>query len=200
MIPIRSRIFTAAVALAFAACAPAVQVSTALSPDASLGNLHTFRVLPTPQPRIADLQSTNDPMLVNSISNRALRADLAQGFAALGYVANDSNPDFAVAYYACTKEKTDITYWDYGYPLRPRWWRGWGPRFGGMSGPTVTEYTQGTVIVDVIDPKKNELLWRGRGVAVVSADQQQYQQEIHKAVTAILAKFPAAPTRVAQGH
>src|SRR2546426_1888415 len=53
-------------------------------------------------------------MLVNSISNRALRSDLAQEFAGLGYVASDSNPDFCVAYYASTNQKLDVTYWDYG--------------------------------------------------------------------------------------
>jgi len=199
-----TQLLTTAAALTLAACGPAVQVRTAISPDAGFSALRTFKVLPTPTPRIADVQSegggANDPMLVNSLSNRALRADLAQAFTGLGYVANDSNPDFAVAYYACTKQKTDITYWDYGYSLRPRWWRGWGPRWRAMEAPTVTDYTQGTVIVDVVDPRTKELLWRGQGVAVVSDDQQQYQQELQKTVAAILAKFPAAAPRVAQAQ
>lgn len=193
-----SLLIPAAAVLTLAACASAVEVRTALSPDASLGGLRTFLVLPTPKPRIAHARSTNDPMLVNSISNRALRMDLEQEFVKLGYVSNDSNPNFAVAYYASTKQKMDITYWDYGYPLRPRWWRAWGPRFGGMGGPMVTQYTQGTVIVDVIDPRNKELLWRGRGVAAVSDNQQQYVQKLGRTVAAILAKFPAAATRVAE--
>jgi len=106
-------------------------VRTALSPDASLHGLRTFRVQPTPQPKIAGaVSSTNDPMLVNSISNRALRSDLAQEFAGLGYVATDSNPDFCIAYYASTNQKLDVTYWDYGYGWRPNWWSGWGRRWG----------------------------------------------------------------------
>jgi hypothetical protein len=197
-----TQILTAAAALTLAACASAVQVRTAISPDASLAGLRTFQVLPTPSPNIASMQSggTNDPMLVNSISNRALRADLEQQFTHLGYAVNDSTPDFAVAYYACTKQKTDISTWDYGYPLRPRWWRGWGPRWGTIGTPMVTEYTQGTVIVDVVDPKTKELLWRGQGVAQVSDNQQQYQQELQKSVAAILAKFPAAATTAIQGQ
>src|SRR5439155_23586304 len=121
----------ATAALTLGACAPAISVRTALSPDASLTGLHTFRVLPTPKPKIAGaVSSTNDPMLVNSISNRALRSDLAQEFAGLGYVASDSNPDFCVAYYASTNQKLDLTYWDYGYAWRPHWWSGWGHRYG----------------------------------------------------------------------
>ncbi len=104
---------------------------TALSPDASLRGLRTFRIQPTPKPKIAGaVSSTNDPMLVNSISNRALRNDLVQEFAGLGYVASDSNPDFCVAYYASTKQQLDVTSWDYGYAWQPHWWSGWGRRWG----------------------------------------------------------------------
>ena len=193
---------TAAV-VALAACASGVQVRTALSPDASLTGLRTFRVEQTPKPKIANAQSNSDPMLVNSISNRALRSDLQQGFEKLGYAVNDSTPDFCVAYYASTDQKLDITTWNYGYPFRPRRWAGWGfyqPRFGAAFDPMVTQYTQGTIIVDVFDPKTKDLLWRGQGVAAVSDNQQQYEQDLQTTVGAILAKFPAAPAKVAQGQ
>src|SRR3989442_1402358 len=202
--PTRKLLMGASV-LALGACASAISVRTALSPDASLHGLRTFRVQPTPQPKIAGtVSSTNDPMLVNSISNRALRADLAGEFTGLGYVATDSNPDFCVAYYASTNQKLDVTYWDYGYAWRPHWWggwgrhygRGWGGDWGIASAPTVTEYTQGTVIVDVIDPKTKDLLWRGQGVAAVSDNETQYEQELKKTVEAIIDKFPAAATKV----
>src|SRR3989442_7023924 len=87
--------------LALGACAGGISVRTALSPDASLHGLRTFRVLPTPQPKIAGaVSSTNDPMPVNPISNRALRTDLAPEFAGLVYDATGSNPDICIAYYA----------------------------------------------------------------------------------------------------
>src|SRR5216683_6250539 len=190
---------TAAV-VALAACAPAVQVRTALSPDASLGGLRTFRVQPTPKPHIARAQSTSDPMLVNSISNRALRADLRQGFEKLGYAVNDSTPDFCVAYYASTNQQLDVTTYDYGYSFRPRWWRGWGPRYRDVYAPMVTQYTQGTVIVDVFDPKTKDLLWRGQGVAAVSDNEAQYEQELKKTVEAIVDKFPASTGKVAHAQ
>ena len=198
-----ARFVPAATVVALAACASAVQVRTALSPDASLTGLRTFRVEQTPKPKIANAQSNSDPMLVNSISNRALRSDLQQGFEKLGYAVNDSTPDFCVAYYASTNQQLDITGWDYGYPFRPRRWAGWGfyqPRFGAAFDPMVTQYTQGTVIVDVFDPKTKDLLWRGQGVAAVSDNQEQYVQELQTTVGAILAKFPAAAPKVAQGQ
>lgn len=54
-------------------------------------------------------------MVGNSCANRALRDALLAGFASRGYAVADSSPDFAVAYYATTKDKLDIMHWDYGY-------------------------------------------------------------------------------------
>jgi len=176
----------AAIFLALTACA-SVDVRTLTSPDANLSALRTFRIMQHAKAQSPSASSTNDPMLVNSISNRALRADLIKGFENRGYALSDT-PDFTVAYYASTKDKLDVTYWDYGYPYYPRWWG-----FGPYEQPTVTEYTQGTVIVDVIDPNTKELLWRGQGVAKVSDNEAQYEQDLWKTVTAILDKFPRSP-------
>lgn len=189
------RIGAAAVVLAAVACGPTIQVRTVASPEANLRNLRTFRILPGPRPRDGRPLPPRDPMLVNSITNHALRNALIEGFQSRGYVANDSTPDFVVASYASAKHKLDVTYWDYGYVWRPRWWRGWGPPWREA---TVTEYTEGTVIIDVLDPKSKELLWRGRGVAAVSDDVQEYLTHLKKTVAAILDEFPRTPPEVAQ--
>ena len=182
---------SAALVLALTACA-SVDVRTVTSPGANLTALHTFAVMPQPDRRLPAAQSTNDPMLVNSISNRALRADLVKAFENRGYVLSDK-PDFTVAYYASAKEKLDVTYWDYGYRYYPSWWD--GPGFYDRNAPSVTEYTQGTMIVDVVDPSTRELLWRGQGVATVSDDEAQYEQDLWKTVMAVLEKFPRAVAR-----
>ena len=106
----------AALVLALTACA-SVDVRTAKSPDANLSALHTFAIMPQPDRRYPAAHSTNDPMLVNSITNRALRDDLVKAFENRG-----DTPDFTVAYYASAKEKLDVTYWDYGYRYSPSWW------------------------------------------------------------------------------
>jgi hypothetical protein len=181
-----SLVVAAAVAIGASACAHSVRVSTQVAPDANLSGLQTFRILATP-PRRVDAASaySSDPMLANSITNRALVDDLTSAFEGRGYALSIGNPDFTVAYYASTREKLDITNWDYGY----RWHR-W-PRDRQM----VTQYTEGTVVVDVIDPSTNELLWRGQGVASVSDDPATYAKELNKTVGAIVQHFPTASQR-----
>lgn len=126
-------------------------------------------------------------MLNNSITNRALRDAIEAAFVRRGYVVADAAPDFEVAFYASARDKLDLSAWDYGYVRRPGWWRGWGPRWGG---PSLMEYTEGSVVIDVIDAQSRELLWRGHGVSVVSDQPKEYVKDLREAVDAILAKWP----------
>jgi hypothetical protein len=191
---------TAALALASGACSSGIRVRTTTAPDAELAGLHTFRVLDAPTRRAdAPRLPHDDPMLDNSITNQALRQDLVQGLQGKGYTLDTDNPDFVVAYYAGTKEKMDTTYWnpDPYWRYRYRGYRyGWAWPWFGYAAPHpvmhVQEYTEGSVIVDVVDPKTKELLWRGQGVAPVSDDPKTYAKELGQTVNAILKKFPHA--------
>jgi hypothetical protein len=181
-----------AVALTATACTPSVDVRTQTAPDASIGGRQTFWILAVPARRVdAASAASDDPMLANSITNRALVNDLTRAFEGRGYVVNATNPDFTVAYYASTREKLDLNTWNYGYS-----WRRWPRQY-----VDVTQYTEGTVIVDVIDPASKELLWRGQGVSAVSSDPAKYASELNKTVTAVLSKFPqASPSATAQAN
>ena len=198
----------ALVGTAFVGCSSGVQVRTAVEPTADLAGLHTFYVLTAPQ-RSANATplSASDPMLDNSITNRALRGDLTQALQARGYTpASAESADFLVAYYAGTQQKLDTTYWgpsfDRGWRYRYRGRRDWawpyyGASYYGAMNPwaygrtSVTASTEGKVIVDLTDPKTNELLWRGQGVEPVSSDPTQYAKAMQGVVNAIIAKFPA---------
>lgn len=114
-------------------------------------------------------------------------------------VAKDS-ADFYVNYNVTKQEKTDIkTYNSYGgyYP---------GYRSYGAYGPgrnyvyydsrmamppiqeaVITEYVQGTLIIDVIDPKTNKLIWRG--TAGKHLDESSSQEEREKVMSEVVGKL-----------
>jgi hypothetical protein len=194
-------LFAGVVATAITGCGNPIKVRTTVEPGANLAGLHTFYVL-TPPGRSADATplSADDPMLNNSITNDRLRADLAQAFQSQGYVpARRDGADFLVAYYAGTREKFDPTYWGPAYDpgWRYSYWgrRDWAWPYDGGAYPwgvSVDEYTQGQLIVDVTDPRTNQLLWRGQAVAHVSHNPDKYHDELIKAVNKIVAKFPQA--------
>jgi hypothetical protein len=180
-------------ALTLAACGSGIDVRTMSSPEASFTGIQTFRVLPGPARRDGRVVSgADDPMINNSIANRMIRESIVAAFQGRGYALDETRPDIAVAFYASTREKLDITVWDYGYPPYPGYpgWRRPRPY------QTVTEYTEGTVIVDVVNPRTRELMWRGEGKAALSDDLNRQVKELAKAAEAIIAKFPRATPAV----
>jgi hypothetical protein len=137
-----------------------------------------------PSPRAGD--RGNNPILVNAITNRSLRADIVRALRGRGYEESDSAPDFLVAYYATARETLHLDAWNYGYRWRPGWGR-WG------QVPAVTEFTKGSVVLDLVDPQSRELLWRGHGVSAVSDQPAEYRKDLKETVAAIVAKLPEPP-------
>jgi Domain of unknown function (DUF4136) len=180
----------AAVVLA-GACGRSIEIQTMAAPDAGLSELHSFRVLPGPARRDGRIVSGNDdPMISNSIANRTLRERIAKAFVDRGYAIDERKPDFGVAFYATAQEKLDVSTWDYGYPFRPRW------GVYGPPAPMITQYTEGSVIIDVVKPVTGELLWRGVGKAELIDGPDRNLEQLAKAAEAIVGRFPHGTARV----
>src|SRR5437762_4139935 len=98
-------------------------VRTMAAPNAILTRFHSFHLLPTPR-RLDGTRKgfAHDPMVSNSIANRALRATISSEFEALGYLDAEWMPDFVVAIYATTRQRLDLGMWEYGYHYSPQWW------------------------------------------------------------------------------
>lgn len=114
-------------------------------------------------------RAANDPLVTNTIVAGRIQNALTAQLEANGFNQAPQNPDFIVAFYSRTKEKTQVQStgfgpgfgygrgfgWGYGVPFRGRWRWGYGPDIW------TTTYTQGCVMADIIDPRTNELVWRG---------------------------------------
>ncbi|HEY7396629.1 MAG TPA: DUF4136 domain-containing protein [Gemmatimonadaceae bacterium] len=174
-----------------AACGGSIDVRTMAAPDASFAGMTTFRLLPAPQRRDGRAASgEDDPMINNSIANRAIRAQITRAFQDRGYTLSEINADFVVAFYATSDEKLDVSAWDYGYPF-PQGWPQHGRRL-----PLVTQYTEGSVVIDVLKPVTRQLLWRGEGRAALGDDPAESVKLLAKAAATIVKEFPKASPRV----
>lgn len=180
----------AALVLGLTSCGPSYDVHTMASPDARFVGLTTFRLLPVPPARDGrSVVGNYDPMVNNSIANRALRGIIADALIERGYSEVSARADFEVAVYASARDRLDVTRWDYGYPYWPR--RPWGVR-----ADEVTEYTEGTVVIDIVTPTTHELLWRGTGSTRLTEEPATDTRELQKVARAIMERFPKAAPRV----
>jgi hypothetical protein len=111
-----------------------------------------------------------------------------------GYVHNVSGtPDFLVGYYGAVETKLDVRALNDYYGYRPGWG---GPAYGGGTRTYVREYDQGTLILDISDPRTSKLMWRGSAQAEVGRKDTPQEREaiINEAVSQILAHFPPPPS------
>jgi hypothetical protein len=78
---------------------------------------------------------------------------------ARGYVLDPDRPDFLVSSYVDAKERVQVSNHGYTYS-----------RWGGWYAPQYTdvyEYTEGSLVLDVVDAKERTLIWRGTASKVV---------------------------------
>jgi hypothetical protein len=102
-----------------------------------------------------------DPQGRNDLWSRRIKAELVTDFTKDGFEPNQTGqPDFFVAYYMGTREKEDTRFVGYGFPGGwgwRRWHWGWPADVDVWSIP----YTESTLVVDIIDARTNQLVWRG---------------------------------------
>lgn len=142
--------------------------------------------------------SVSSPAYKSGLISSKIRKNVKDEFEKHGLVYSKKNPDLLVSYETFTKEKEQMTGSRFGYPYMypyrgfyPYMW-GWGGYpylpYGGY-GPQMYSYTEGTLIIDVIDAKTSEHIWRGLVKGNVS-DVKALQRSIDKGVKAIMKKYP----------
>lgn len=131
------------------------------------------------------------------IDNRIIQA-IDTELAAKNLSKVDANPDLYVVYHLAFDKQKDISTFSSGYGggYGPYGW-GWG---GGWAGGTTTTQVRdiliGTMIIDLADAKKGQLVWRGMGVKEVNtqAKPDKRDKSINNAVKKILKNFPPKET------
>lgn len=126
--------------------------------DFDFRQLHTFA--------FKTERASNDPLATNTIEAERIKNALSAQLTANGFAQSADTPDFIVAFYSRTKQRTQVESspgfgfgrgfgWGYGVPFGGRWRWGYGPDIW------TTTYTEGCVMADIIDVKTQELVWRG---------------------------------------
>lgn len=181
-----------AVMLFVGGCSSGIKVVSDYNPEADFSSLHTFAWLPIPPEPTGDHRA--DSAILAGRVRRSVVADLkAKGFQE---VLPNAKPDFYVAYQAAVDEKISVrsTPTHYGYG---GWWGGYGYPMGAMgTQTTVHQYELGTLILDIVDRERDDLIWRGSGQAKMqkndSRSSAERDKDMQEAVAAILKSFPPA--------
>jgi len=163
----RSLLLRCAAVLFIAGCG--ASVSSTVTPGTNLARYKTYQFF-TPTYRQGQVESPGEQEV-----HAALRNDLANK--GLVEAVPGQAPDFLVAFHARKQQKLDVTSAGYG-------WYGWG-------GTDVYQYTEGTLIVDFIDPLTKKAFWRGTASQIIDNPNNPDLGKIDKAVAKMIDEYPA---------
>ncbi len=127
-----------------------------------------------------------------SLLTRELRTAVDREMQARGYQPSSESPDLLVNFSTKLQDKTDVTTMPspmmpmgyYGY--RGGFYQPWG---GYMNETYVTQYTEGTLNVDLVDAKRKQLVWEGVAVGRLHGGEVK-QGAVDAAVTQIFSSYP----------
>lgn len=178
------------------ACAPNVAVEQ--RPGVNFNNYRTFAWADTEVKAPGD----QNPLLRSPIAQDRIRQAIAGELAERGIREVQRNPDFYLTTHIYVEQAertvTNPPPMGYSYPYLVRWRGGLIPvNYGYWYSPayyqtTRTEqYREGTLVLDFIDAKTNNLVWRGSMADPVD-DPARLGKQFAEAAKDILEKFPKA--------
>jgi hypothetical protein len=125
------------------------------------------------------------PFARNSLLDKRIRSAVNSRLRARGFrYIDDGNSDFRLNYHVTFKDRLVGSGSDFGYVGRYR--RG---AFSSGFNWSVRQYQEGTIIVDVVDRKLDQLVWRG-WITKRNRDGNYDEAEINETVNKILKHFP----------
>jgi len=149
-------------------------------------------------------KSSSNVLASNPLILKRIKSAVDRELATKGYVLNNNGTvDFTVSVYAGVQERerynpppmgfsyhhgyyhNRFSHNRFGYNgfgfYDPYWW-----------GPYISYYKEGTLVIDIMDQKSNELAWRGiaQGILKNYDTSKEMQQDIDGAVTKMLVEFP----------
>jgi hypothetical protein len=150
---------------------------------------------------------------LDEIGNGKLQEATKQALISKGLTLEQQNPDLLVRYATVTGRGTKTEFyspyyggfyggWGYG----GGWYRPWGYGYGwGWGGPwgyggwgggyaQKVHYKEGTIIIDLIDSRTQQVVWRGYGVGELH-NPKQTMRDIPKVVEGIINQLQLTPSR-----
>ncbi len=130
-----------------------------------------------------------DKVTNNDIMNQRFVDAVDGQLQAKGWRRQEGSGDAALAAHLATQDKKSINTFYSGWG--PGW--GWGG-VGGTGTTTVTDYTEGTLVLDIFDTASKKLIWRGTASDTISDNPEKNAKKINKAAEKWFKKFPPQQT------
>jgi hypothetical protein len=176
----------------FNSCMPSIQATSTFDRGTNFQAYRTFGWL---EPEAVGTSA--NPTAFEPLLDRRVKDAVGSELVKKGLMPDANDPDLLIAYDVAVAQdpntaNTTATASGYGY------WYGYRYTYNTSDFPgyqPINTYSVGTMVIDLIDPSSNELVWRGSAEGEIDAAQTE-EKKIRGSIARILAQYPPIqPTR-----
>lgn len=160
-----------------AGCSPQIRVYSDADPEYDLKAYKTFD-----WGQKVNIENGKNPLHYNELNDKRIKSAILEQLKTRGYSLAGTDPDLIIHYHIIVDDQSVVVTEPFGYRYSPYW----------MQAQTnVYAYREGTLIVDIMDKKTNNLIWRGWATTAIDAvNPEKVDKLIKTAVKKIFKKFP----------
>ncbi len=168
--------------IAFGFGCSSIKISNDYDKDADFKVYKTYDWLDN-RPGVSD--DVINAMRQHQLFDKRLRPAVEAELNAKGLSRNQTAPDILLTYHVGVEDKVDVTDWGYGYS---------GHYYGYQRDIQVYQYNEGTLILDMIEARSMQLVWRASATKTIDEkpNPEQAEQKISQVVAKLLSVYPPA--------
>ena len=166
-----------------AGCSPSYDIKYDYDMDSNFSAFKTYKWIPREISNASGGAKT--AVQSNTLLDQRIHRAVDTQMTAKGFTLTEENPDVMLVYHVGLANKVDVTDWGYTYA---------GSYWGGGMGRSVDvyQYTEGTLIVDLVNASTKQLAWRGSATGVVEPGRtpEQMEARLNDVAAQIFANYP----------
>jgi hypothetical protein len=163
--------------LILTACSSHVYVYSDHDPQTDVSLFSRYRWLDVP-----NIEANRNPIYYNELNDKRIKSAVNMQLQNKGYTMGRSDAEFIVHYHIIVKEKGIVYTEDLGYCYSKYWMD---------ERRYLYQYSEGTLIIDVMNARTNDLIWRGWAVSAFDFDTPaDIENLMRSSVDRIFTQFP----------
>lgn len=162
--------------LILSACSHELRIYTDFDRDIEIHRLPNYQWLDA-----KSIESRNDPIHVNELTGKRIKAAVDKQMYQKGYTRSDSGAQIVVHYHITVENRVAFRPEPLGYNYSRYWVENRSDAY---------RYREGTLILDFMDSRNCDLIWRGWAVSILDDNKPVDEELINQAVEEIFMAFP----------
>lgn len=159
-----------------AGCSRQLQVNTEHDPAYRIDDFKTFD-----WGQKTNIEAGKNPLNYNELTDKRIKSAILHELTARGYVRVSEKPDRIIHYHVIVDDQSIVS-------MEPN---GFNGAYWSRLRTYVYSHREGTLIIDLMDPGTDDLVWRGSVSAEIdTVTPDQTEKAINQGVAKIFRKFP----------